>query len=497
MTENQEIEKWESKAKNNQYCQYDRLPALLKRYSFDEKIRICYEYSSKILQKGNLRNPESLQGLPLPFTLETFLMLSVEATEYQNRTFSDKKEHRHFFDMINAIWHHTPHKLVNLKSQDFIDWYLSLAPLTQFFYQQNYWILYYRYHYFFTFKSEQIDVPAHFYNCFGTYYDEFLQCGVLLYYLIFSGKPLPQDEIQNLLTSKFNTVTAKLSISRTEYVKLQRQALENQTVDEYIFSLRPSYTYAFIKHANRYFFPLPHLLPRNITSSLYYRLTEGNDTLRSLLGKNVIEQYVFEIVQQTHCYTDVRREIAYLGPRRTHAQSPDIIARHGNSILLLECKSTVPGIGMRTISDKTYCKTKKQLAKQIVQLYKSIQHFAQYNPYDDLKVTKDDIWGCVILLEDPYIRRENIYPQAFDSLDILESSEETTWIMHHIKIIDLYQLEVLCFCSNSIIDAIKKTNSTGEITAIPLEVPGELQLANPAFLQFRASVIEQIKKAIA
>ena len=122
---------------------------------------------------------------------------------------------------------------------------------------------------------------------------------------------------------------------------------------------------------------------------------------------------------------------------------------------------------------------------------------AQYNPYDDLKVTKDDIWGCVILLEDPYIRRENIYPQAFDSLDILESSEETTWIMHHIKIIDLYQLEVLCFCSNSIIDAIKKTNSTGEITAIPLEVPGELQLANPAFLQFRASVIEQTKKAIA
>lgn len=101
------------------------------------------------------------------------------------------------------------------------------------------------------------------------------------------------------------------------------------------------------------------------------------------------------------------------------------------------------------------------------------------------------------LLEDPYIRRENIYPQAFDSLDILESSEEATWIMHHIKIIDLYQLEVLCFCSNSIIDAIKKTNSTGEITAIPLEVPGELQLANPAFLQFRASVIEQIKKAIA
>ena len=30
MTENQEIEKWESKAKNNQYCQHDRLPVLLK-----------------------------------------------------------------------------------------------------------------------------------------------------------------------------------------------------------------------------------------------------------------------------------------------------------------------------------------------------------------------------------------------------------------------------------------------------------------------------------
>lgn len=496
MNIDKEKENRETYAKNNQYCQYNRLPILLKRYSFDEKMRICYEYSSKILQKGNLRQPESLRGLPLPFTLETFLMLSVEATEYQNRAFSDRKEHLHFVDMINTIWHHAPSKLVNLKSKPFLDWYLSLAPLTQSFYQQNYWILYYRYHYFFTFKNEQIDVPAHFYNCFGTYYDEFLQCGVLLYYLIFSEKPLPQDEIQNLLTRKFNTVTAKLSISRTEYVKLQRQALENQAVDEYIFSLRPSYTYAFIKYNDKYFFPLPHLLPRNITSSLYYRLTEGNNTLRSSLGKNVIEQYVFEIVQQSHCYTDVRREIPYPGPRGTHAQSPDIVARHGNSILLLECKSTVPGMGMRTMSDETYYKTQKQLAKQIVQLYKSVQHFTQYNPFEDLNVLKDDIWGCVILLEDPYIRRENVYPQAFDFLNISEGNDEAAWIMRHIKIIDLYQLELFCFSSNSIIEAIKKTNSTGEITAIPLEVPGELQLANPAFLQFRASVIEQIKKAI-
>lgn len=496
MTENQEIEKWESKAKNNQYCQYDRLPVLLKRYSFAEKMRICYEYSSRILQKGNLRSPESFRGCPIPFTLETFLMLSVEAIEYQYDSFVGKKGYDRFVDMINAIWHYIPSELENLQSQPFIDWYLSLAPLTQFYYQQNYWILYYRYYYFFTFKNEQIDVPSHFYSCFGTYYDEFLQCGVLLYYLIFSGKPIPQDEMQKILIQQYHNATIQLSISRDEYIKLQRQATKNQSADEYIFSLRPSYTYSFIEFNNKYYFPLPHLLPRNITSSLFYRLTEGNDTLRSALGKNVIEQYVYEIVSQSNCYADVLREVTYNGPKGTQAQSPDLIARHENSILLLECKSTVPSIGMRTLSDKAYRKTQTRLAEHIVQLYKGIQHFGQYNPFENLQISKDNIWGCVILLEDPYIRRENIYSQVLNLLNIPSSSDEAAWIMQHIKIIDLYQLETLCFSSNSIIDAIKETNATGEVTAIPLKVPGSLKLTNKNFLQFRSSTVLNIHNSI-
>ena len=286
--------------------------------------------------------------------------------------------------------------------------------------------------------------------------------------------------MQKILIQQYHNATIQLSISR----------------DEYIFSLRPSYTYSFIEFNNKYYFPLPHLLPRNITSSLFYRLTEGNDTLRSALGKNVIEQYVYEIVSQSNCYADVLREVTYNGPKGTQAQSPDLIARHENSILLLECKSTVPSIGMRTLSDKAYRKTQTRLAEHIVQLYKGIQHFGQYNPFENLQISKDNIWGCVILLEDPYIRRENIYSQVLNLLNIPSSSDEAAWIMQHIKIIDLYQLETLCFSSNSIIDAIKETNATGEVTAIPLKVPGSLKLTNKNFLQFRSSTVLNIHNSI-
>ena len=70
------------------------------------------------------------------------------------------------------------------------------------------------------------------------------------------------------------------------------------------------------------------------------------------MGKMLSNNMLFIIVQQFHCYTDVRREILHSDSWGSYAQSPDIVARHRNSILLLECKSTVLGVGMRIMFEE-------------------------------------------------------------------------------------------------------------------------------------------------
>ena len=57
----EELEERDVKKANDQYCQYEKLPILLKRFSFEEKIRIATFYSNYAILFDSNRN--SLQIL--------------------------------------------------------------------------------------------------------------------------------------------------------------------------------------------------------------------------------------------------------------------------------------------------------------------------------------------------------------------------------------------------------------------------------------------------
>lgn len=87
---------------NDQYCQYEKLPILLKRFSFEEKMRMATIHSSRaILFNRNYR--KSNRAGVLPWCLETFVMLAMEAQEYAAGDFEGKNE-RKFIKMCNAIY---------------------------------------------------------------------------------------------------------------------------------------------------------------------------------------------------------------------------------------------------------------------------------------------------------------------------------------------------------------------------------------------------------
>lgn len=115
---------------HDQYEQYDRLPSLLKRFSFFEKMRIASIYSSNaIMFKQNLKNDKPMV---LPWCIETFVMLSMEADEYGDGDFRGKNEQK-AIKMFNAIWAASSHIIDRQWGNfSFIDIFLPVTGLTQF-----------------------------------------------------------------------------------------------------------------------------------------------------------------------------------------------------------------------------------------------------------------------------------------------------------------------------------------------------------------------------
>lgn len=77
---------------HNQYSQIERIPLLLKRFSFAEKVRICNKYSRLVARYESGKDINNLQKIPLPWTIEAFFLYAVEAIEYSNENFNGHNE---------------------------------------------------------------------------------------------------------------------------------------------------------------------------------------------------------------------------------------------------------------------------------------------------------------------------------------------------------------------------------------------------------------------
>ena len=99
----EEFEERDATKENDQYCQYKNLPILLKRFTFEEKMRIATVYSSRVILFSHKLWEKGESARVLPWCLETFVMLAMEAREYTDGDFKGKNENR-FIKMYNAIW---------------------------------------------------------------------------------------------------------------------------------------------------------------------------------------------------------------------------------------------------------------------------------------------------------------------------------------------------------------------------------------------------------
>lgn len=489
--------------KYDQYCNYAKLPILLKRFSFSEKMKMANFCSSHAIYNSGDR-PHDRLTKTLPWCMETFVMLSMDADEFANEDFSDKNYVK-FEKMHDAIWKATA-TVYGTPCGRFepMDVFLAVTGQVQFQLQESSWIRKYRYWKIFNDDSEPVFIKSIFKQKLGAEYNDYLMLANVLQILFFaqseSNKALSPVSLDYLLRSKFPEAASNLLITRARYIELQKQFSQGAGDPfKYVYSLCPSYQFPFVEEKNVIYFPLPHLFNHCVTSSLLCRLTEANDKLRSDIGKHLWERYVYELIDESGVYQETFSELPYKN-KGSNASSPDVLARQGNEVLFLDSKSTMPRLGIRLFEEKAFEENIKQVSDNIVKLYHHITRFRMFDPFkgaasEDL----EDHWGIVMVLEDAYIRRKHYYEAAKEKLCIVEGTKEWDWLINHIKVLSLYEIERICLSGHSLIEACKVGFQNDPFNLQIADYPPKTSVfVNEQFLSFKRwcteGVLELIKE---
>lgn len=211
-----EFEERDVAKENDQYCQYKNLPVLLKRFSFEEKMGIATIYSSHAI----LFNRKSSDRTEvLPWCLETFVMLAMEAKEYADGNFRGKNEKK-FIKMCNAIWDASAVvSKMPCGRFDLLDIFMPVTGLSQFHMQESPWIRQYRYWCIFNDDSAPVHMKTLFKRKMGTDYEDFLLLGHILQVLFIAqanneNVVIPQKALHYLLCIRFPEAAKCLKVTR-------------------------------------------------------------------------------------------------------------------------------------------------------------------------------------------------------------------------------------------------------------------------------------------
>jgi len=440
----------------NEYNSFkiEKLCTFLKRYSFDSKMQKAYESSVTLLDK-RICSPDFLSGKALPYLIEAFVMLSVKMDEWNSKILAPKDYQK----CIDSLFVYIP-ELFEGDSSHFAERFMITTAANQFDSQVDPLLRLSRYCFYFSYVDNSINMLEQFVNKFEVSYIKIATPIVYIFKRLhknWDNNEMSESEYREL-QQMYPKAFELLTLSRVNYIR----ELDKITADYhyYVNCLRPSYSYPFISYNNKIYNPTPHLLLKSITTSLMFRLTDGNNKLRDEIGKNVIETYLFKVVECSGVFNEVLPEQKYGNCQRTL----DVMASDGRNIVCFDSKFYSPKIGVRILDSNDIDHDKQRLVSSIVQVYKHINNRFG-NEYSFLNTTiKDDrsnIYGIVVVSENSYIRLETLYKKAAAELEIQIPSMQYDWLRGHVGLVDIDILEKALYYSVDFIELVQKNEKSG------------------------------------
>lgn len=431
---------------------------VLEKFTLKSKLLACQQFSSRIMTCSQVDMVKAYEENIMPWEIEAFATYSIV---YDNDDASEKLDGKTFADTITLIRNYWHSGLTAAEeSGEYPEAFMMISALQQFPVQGLFLQKLYRYHYFFTFQNDKLDMKKVFFDKMGVDYER-LEEFAFLVFIRFSKKAqdvIPPTELQILLTKVFadKEVLRLLSIEKEEYKKQLFSLYKDNIIDQY-YGLKIQYLYPFISGQDFTYIPSPYLVINAVTESMLNRITLGDGKLRRAIGKEVIEGYLYDIVSQLDSVTWVSPEIEYRKGKDKLLTS-DVIAAEDDAVIFYDTKAITPSLKLRKFDAAEIKNDVRIYAEDVIQIYNQVKNYLQGLFQLDKVYSKDNIYGIVVVLEDAVVSRKKVYEKVYALLEETAtlSEEEKNYICSHIKVLPLRAIECMILQNTSLLPELKE-----------------------------------------
>lgn len=429
---------------------------ILEKFTLESKLLVCQKYSSRIMSCSMVDMTKAYYENIMPWEIEAFAAYSIVYDNENATAEIDGETFANTITLIRNYWHNGLTEAEN--SGQYPEVFMMISALQQFPVQGVFLQKLYRYHYFFTFQNEKINMKKVFFDKIGVNYES-LEVLAFLIFIGFSKEAhdtISALQLESILTKAFSDkeVLSVLSIEKEDYKKKLSSLYQDNIIDQY-YGLKIQYVYPFISGKDFIYLPSPYLVINAVTESMLNRVTFNDNEIRRAVGKEVIESYVYKIISQLSTVTWTTPELVYY-KGKDKKLSPDVISAEDDKVIFYEAKAITPSLKLRKFDAAEIEKNIEIYAKDIIQLYNQIKNYLQGLFQLDKTYLKDNIFGIVIVLEDAVVSREKVYHNVFEILrenDKL-SEDDKNYICSHIKILSLRAIECMVLQNISLLPVL-------------------------------------------
>lgn len=470
----------------------------LEQYSFDSKMMMCQRFASKIMSASEVDMLLAIDNNIMPWEIETFALFSLIYDDNNSKLDIDVVAFSRIITMIRNYWH--PELTIAEANGTYADTFMMISFLQQVPVQGLFLQKLFRYNYIFNFSNLNINMKEEFSKKFLAPYIDFLVFAFIVFVYCSGDANIKREEVgQHIILEKafkMDKVFKALCIEKETYKKELSVLYKNNVLD-YYYGLKIQYVYPLVSGMDFTYIPSPYLIINAVTESLLNRLTFGNKKLRNAFGKEVIENYLFDIYKGVPGVSWISSEFAYNVGREEKLTS-DVLVAEGNYCTFYETKALSPSLKLRKFDQEEINRQIEIYAKNILQVYQQIIHFsAGYFNLDKAYEIKN-IFGVVVVLEDAVVPREKIYNKAFEmwvekSSGITECEKE--YIHSHVKVVSLNQIERMVLQNTSFLTCLLKQEEHMEKwDDLTYETPNKEHGLLPIYQNFVKEIKHEVKE---
>lgn len=406
-------------------------------YKLESVLDIVSDEYHKIFPAMISNDANELASRILPSELERITLIALLYCDDEKHNLP----HRFFLNFAESIRNAIPSKLKSQRNNpNFVKYLLASQGGLQFRYQNSIHILLTRYYFYFSYKSKKLDMEKIIKDKLGIEWERMLCFCYLCFGLFCMQKKVLDEGLINIFEREINAICC----DKEDICERIRRFAKNE--EDLLTCFSPLVQYPFVKYNERLFLPLLYDVVPACTSSIIFRITENDNSLREIIGKEVYEEYLYQTIFESGLFDEVEKERVYRsakGEQRTE----DVMCKKDDYYFLFDSKSFSPKTRGMTFDENSIDDDINRLSESLVQMYEhvTLKFGKEYKLINDNRdIDSQFVYGCVVIPEHLTYLCDDVFKMAANNLGIQLETKEYKWFVKHIDICPISKIEEHC-----------------------------------------------------